>query len=138
MCVGGGGGGGANNSSSMILPISFSFINVHEYANEIILYMTIHRRRKLFNIGGNKPSAANFNILWGGGGWYCQKYIYTYMHIHMYAHTCVKCSYTHACMHTNVWMHAQPMHSYILHPDVKIIKIKASDLYEKTATNIYK
>ena len=26
-----------------------------------------HRRRKLFNIGGAKPSAANFNT-WGGGG----------------------------------------------------------------------
>ena len=35
-------------------------------------------------------------------------------------------------------MHAQPMQTYILHPDMKIIKIKASDLYEKTATNIYK
>ena len=54
------------------------------------------------------------------------------MHMHMYAHTCVKYSYTYACMHTHVCMHAQPMQTYILHPNMKIIKTKAS--YEKTAT----
>ena len=31
----------------------------------------------------------------------------------------------HACIY------AQPMQTYILHPNMKIIKIKASDLYEK-------
>ena len=41
-------------------------------------------------------------------------------------------------MHTYVCMHAQPMQTYILHPDMKIIKIKASNIYEKTATKIYK
>ena len=40
--------------------------------------------------------------------------------------------YTHACMHTDVCMHVQPMQTYISYPDMKIIKIKASDLYEKT------
>ena len=39
VCVGGGGGGG--NSYSMILSLFFSFINIHEYANEIISYITI-------------------------------------------------------------------------------------------------
>ena len=29
------------NSYSMILPLFFSFINIHELANEMILYMTI-------------------------------------------------------------------------------------------------
>ena len=45
--------------------------------------------------GGAKPSEANFNT-WGGGG-YCQKYIYACVHMHMYAHTCVKYSNTHVC-----------------------------------------
>ena len=67
---------------------------------------------------------------WGGGG-YCQKHIYACVHRHMYAHTCVKYSYTYACMHTHVCMHAQSMQTYILHPNMKIVKIKASDLYEK-------
>ena len=37
-------------------------------------------------------------------------------------------------------MYAQPkpMQTYILQADMKIIKIKASDLYKKTAKNIYK
>ena len=79
---------------------------------------------------------ANFNT-WGGGGglvsrgWYCQKYIYACVYMHMCAHTYVKYSYTHACMHTHNSTHAQPMQTYILHPDMKIIKIKASNLYEK-------
>ena len=34
-------------------------------------------------------------------------------------------------MHTHVYMHAQPMQTYILYPNMKIIKIKASDLYKK-------
>ena len=85
--------------------------------------------------GGGNP-ARQISILGGGGGGYCQKYIYACMYIHIYAHTCVKCPYTSAYMHTHVCMHAQPMHTYILHPDMKIIKIKASDLYVKTATNI--
>ena len=51
--------------------------------------------------------------------------------MHMYAHTCVKYSNTHACMHAHVCMHAQPMQAYILHHDLKIFKIKESDLYEK-------
>ena len=95
-----------------------------------------HRRRKLFNIGGAKPSADNFNT-WGGGGEVLPK-VHIRMHApictHMYAHTCVK----YACMQTHVCMHAQPMQTYMLHPDMKIIKFKASELYEKTATNIYK
>ena len=36
-------------------------------------------------------------------------------------------------MHTHVCMHAQPMQACILHPDIKIIKIKESDLYEKNS-----
>ena len=82
--------------------------------------MLYHRRRKLFNIGGAKPSAANFKT-WGEG--YCQKYIYACLYMHMYAHTCVKYSYTHACTHTHVCMRVQPMQTYVLYPDMKIIKI---------------
>ena len=57
--------------------------------------------------------------------------------MHMYAHTPVKYSYNHACMHTDVCMHVQTLQTYILHPDMKIIKIKASDLYEKNNNNKY-
>ena len=35
------GGGGGGKSYSRILPIFFSFINIHEYANEISLCMII-------------------------------------------------------------------------------------------------
>ena len=90
-----------------------------------------------FNIGwGGKASGANFNT--GGGGVYC-KNVYTRMHAHMhmcaYIHTHVhaaKCSYTmHTCTHTHVCMHAHAYARIHLHPDMKIIKIKGSDLYEK-------
>ena len=37
----------------------------------------------------------------------------------------------HACIHVRACMHAHPMQPYILHPNKKIIKIKASDLYKK-------
>ena len=98
-----------------------------------------HRRRKLFNRGvGGQTQFGQLQYLGGGGGGYCQRYIYACVHMHMYAHTYVKYSYTNASMHMQVCMHAQPMQTYILHPDMKIVKIKASDLYEKTATNIYK
>ena len=90
-----------------------------------------HRRWKLFNIGGGGGAnpAQPTSILGGGGG--CKKYLYACVHMHIYAHTCVQYSNTHACMHTHVCMHAQPMQTYILHPNMKIIKIKASYLYEK-------
>ena len=62
--------------------------------------------------------------------------IHTHMHactcMYINAHTSVKYSYTHACMHMHICMHAQSIQTYILHPNMKIIKIKASDLYEKT------
>ena len=73
--------------------------------------------------GGGKPNAANFNTFGGGGG-YCQKYIYACVQMNMYAHTCVKYSYTHACIYSHVCMHAQPMQTYILHPDMKSLKSK--------------
>ena len=42
-------------------------------------------------------------------------------------------------MHAHACMHAYTAYTaYILHLDMKIIKIKASDLYEKTAIDIYK
>ena len=97
------------------------------------MYVKDHRRRKLFNIGGGGGGGANSarptSILWGVG--YCQKYIYACVHMHMYAHACVEYAYTHACMHTHVCMHAQSMHTYILHPDMKIIKIKAMNLHSE-------
>ena len=74
-------------------------------------WFILHRRRKLFNIGGGANPAQPTSIL--GGGIY-QKYIYACVHMHMYAHTCVKYLYTHACMHTHVCMYAQPMQTYIL------------------------
>ena len=37
----------------------------------------------------------------------------------------------HACTRMYACMHAQPMQTYILNPDMKIVQIKASDLYEK-------
>ena len=77
--------------------------------------------------GGGKPRTVNSNA-----GGYCQKYIYACVHMHMYDHTCVKYSYTHACMHTHVCMHAQPMQR-TFYSDMKIIKIKASNLYEKNS-----
>ena len=43
----------------------------------------------------------------------------------------------HACTRMYACMHAQPMQTYILHDDMKIIKIKASDLYEKQQQLIY-
>ena len=50
----------------------------------------IHRRRKLFNMGGGGGGGVNparpTSILEGD----CQKYIYPCVHMHMYAHTCVK------------------------------------------------
>ena len=74
--------------------------------------------------GGGANQARQISILGGGGGVTAKS---------TYTHAC-----TYTCMHTHVCMHAQPMHTYILHPDMKIIKIKASDLYVKTATNIHK
>ena len=95
---------------------------------------------KLFNIGGAKPSAANFNI-WGGGGGGISKSTYTHactctcMHIHVLnIHTTM-----HASIRVYACMHAQPMQTYILHPNMKIIKTKARDLYKKKkTTKIYK
>ena len=55
----------------------------------------------------------------------------------MYTHVLNMHTPMYAC--TRMRVHAQPMQTYILHPDMKIIKIKARDLYgKKTATNIYK
>ena len=50
--------------------------------------------------------------------------------MHMYALHVLN---IHTAMHTHVCMHAQPMQTYILHPNMKIIKSKASDLYEKNS-----
>ena len=76
--------------------------------------------------------------LWGGGGGGTAKSTYTHACTCMHTHVLNIHTPMHACMHTHVCMHAQPMQTYILQPDMKIIKIKASDFYEKTATNIYK
>ena len=59
---------------------------------------TLHRRRKLFNIGGGggaNPARPSSILEGGGGGGLLPKYIYACMH--MYARTCVKYSYTYAC-----------------------------------------
>ena len=95
-----------------------------------------HRRRKLFNIvrvWGGVPSEANINT-WGGGGIAKCTYAHACTHTHMYErmymllnvqtpmHAC-----THACMHACICTH-----TFIhLHPDMKSIKIKANNFYEK-------
>ena len=93
-----------------------------------------HRRRKLFNMGGGANPERSASILGGG--------VLPKVHICMCAHAHI-CTVTHVLninspMYACIRLHAQPMQTYILHPDTKIIRIKASDLYEKTATNIYK
>ena len=52
-------------------------------------------------------------------------------HAHVYTHVLNIHTPIHACTRMHACMHAQPMQTYILHPDMKIIKIKASHLYEK-------
>ena len=85
--------------------------------------------------GGGANQAWQTSILGGGD---IAKSAFTHALTCTCMHTGVKYSYTHECMYTHVCMGAQPMQTYILHPDMKIIKIEASDLYEKTTTNIYK
>ena len=94
-----------------------------------------HRRRKLFDIGGCQTQRSQLQYLGGGGEVLPKVHIRMRAPIctHMYAHTCVKYSCIHACMQTHVCMHAQPMQTYMLHPDMKIIKFKASELYEKNS-----
>ena len=55
---------------------------------------------------------------------YIQACMHTHTHVCMHVHA-AKCSYTHVCMHAHANAHIH------LHPDMKIFKIKASDLYEK-------
>ena len=88
----------------------------------VMQLMFIRRRMKLFNIGSQTQRG---QLQYGGGGGYCQMYIYAFVHMHMYAKTYVKYSYTHTCMHTHVCMHAQPLQTYILHPNMKVIKNKS-------------
>ena len=79
--------------------------------------------------GGGQSQRGQLQYLGGGGG-YCKMYAHTHAHMYARMHMRVhgaKCSYTHAYMH----MHA---YIYTLNHDMKIIKIKASDLYEN---NIY-
>ena len=82
-------------------------MNLNRSGKNITLdyHSKLHRRRKIFNIWGGKPSAAGFNT-WGGGGGVLPK-----VHTHMRAHahvcdTCVKYSYIHTCMHAHACMHA--------------------------------
>ena len=95
--------------------------------------MCKHRRGKLLNVGGGGAKQARLtSILGGGGAGGIAKSTYV-LNIHTTMHTYV-------CMHAqaHTCMPAQPMQTYILHPNMKIIKIKASNLYEKTATKIGK
>ena len=92
----------------------------------------LYRGRKLFSVlggGGAKPARPT-SILGGGG----MQNAHTQMHAH--THTCMH-AYSRMYMllnvhipyhaHTLVYMHAQArIH---LHPDMKMIKIKASDLH---------
>ena len=88
-----------------------------------------HRRRKVFNIGGPNPARPTSVLGWGGS---------IAESTNMHACTCM---HTHVLtIHTpiDVCMHLQHMQVYILHPDTKVIKLRASDLFEKkTARNIY-
>ena len=83
-----------------------------------------HRRRKLFKIrgrGGAKPAMTTSILVKGISKMYIHACMHTHMDVHMKTHVhAPKCSYTHACMHA-----CTHIHSYM-----KIIKIKASALYE--------
>ena len=102
------------------------------YTEYTLLKTYGQRRRKLFNVwgwgGGVKASKANF-YTWGGRVIAKSTYMHACTHtcMHMHVHT-AKCSYNHACPH-NVCM---CMHAYAhihLYPYMKIIEIKASDLF---------
>ena len=53
-----------------------------------IFLITHHRLRKLFNIGGGDPAAANFNPLGGGGGVLPKVHIPIRAHAHVCTHMC--------------------------------------------------
>ena len=93
--------------------------------------MCKHKRGKLLNVGGGGgANQTRPTSILGTGGIAKSTYV---LNIHITMHT-------YACMHAqaHACMPAQPMQTYILHPNMKIIKIKASNLYEKTATKINK
>ena len=81
---------------------------------------------------GDKANEGNLNT---GGIAKCTD-IHTYMHAHIHMYARMYKLLTHACTHT--CMHAYTRictHTFIqLHPHMKILKIKASDLYERKTT----
>ena len=89
--------------------------------------------------GMGKAREANFNT-WGEGG--CKLYIHACMHTHtqvcmhmllnVHTHMHVN-THTHVCIHAHAYacIHAHARSYLYIHPDMEIIKIKASDLYEK-------
>ena len=111
------------------------------------LLIGLFRRFTIFHKG-----VGSFSILGGGGGDEATKTIFNTV-----GGGIAKCTYTHACTHTYIYkllnihisMYACTytcmyacicMHAYAhmnLHPDMKIIKIKASELYEKSIYTIY-
>ena len=102
----------------------------------LFINVILHRRRKLFNIVVSEKQSQQNKLQ------YLEEGI-------------EKCKYPHAftytCMHPNTRMHMllnvhTPMpacthtckvQAWNLHPDMKIIKIKASDLYEKSNKYMY-
>ena len=82
-------------------------------------------------MGGGGANQAKPTSILGGGGGYCQKYIYACVRMHMYTHTCVEYSYT---MHAYTYMYTC-MHS-LCKLTFYILIIKASDLYEKSNKDI--
>ena len=106
-----------------------AFINTHITIiriNAKTIFYSVKKKGLLFQyfigvgsfsiLGGPNPARPT-SILEGG---YCQKYIFACVHMYMYAHTCIKYSYTHACIHRHVCMHAQSMQTYILDIDIDI------------------
>ena len=84
-------------------------MNLNRSGKNITLdyHSKLHRRRKIFNIWGGKPSAAGFNTWGGGGGGGVLPKVHTHMRAHAHVcDTCVKYSYIHTCMHAHACMHA--------------------------------
>ena len=93
-------------------------------------------------MGGGEASGTNLNT-WVVGGvlqnlrkrMYAHTHIYAHMHTHVHA----VILFTHPCIHAYTHVFHTCICSHILihlHPGMKIIKIKASRLYEKQ-TNKY-
>ena len=94
--------------------------------------------------GGVQSQRDQLQYLGVGGGRLLQNvhkrmYAHTHMYAHMHTHAHAVILFTHPCIHAYTHVFHTCICSHILihlHPGMKIIKIKASGLYEKQ-TNKY-